>query len=331
VRSFSLTFAVVCALFASSAPLAQTPAQAEISVVVERANGERIDGLTASDFEVRVSGVLRPVSVDVPLGITLMTLVDVSASATRGYQNIGSAGASPRYGQDPERVLRGIRGALLDGLAPSDRFGIGTFAGGRIHWGGEFSGDPSARMAAVERAYESGPGWDRAAERDRPLRLQDDDRYGPCPIWDAVWAATDLLARGGSRRSVLLVTDGWSTGNTRGLDEVARGAATHGVAVDIVHVRREAQSDEQVDSDVLLRRLASETGGLYRVDDRDAGFSWNETPPPFAEIVRARQRAYVLRFEVEAPATELRSLDIRVARPDAIVHAPKWVGALEPR
>jgi hypothetical protein len=113
------------------------------------------------------------------------------------------------------------------------------------------------------------------SERDR-RRLLDlvpdvpaSERYGPSPLWDAIYDATTALA-GEPGAVVLLVTDCRSTANRHGLAElVAHATATKTPVSTIVEdaFLRRPGTPPPVAPVQTCANLASATGGLSEFDD----------------------------------------------------------------
>ena len=108
----------------------------------------------------------------------------------------------------------------------------------------------------------------------KALDPREEDTFGPSPIWDAVAAAVETLAKAEGRRAVLLVTDGRATGNRLSPEEAAALAIAAGVVVSVVGkdwemtIQQDATTGVRVRPGVALERIASITGGLYLRDRR---------------------------------------------------------------
>jgi hypothetical protein len=66
------------------------------------------------------------------------------------------------------------------------------------------------------------------------LSIADEDRYGPSPLWDGIDAAVDVLIKAAGSRSVILVTDGLSSGNRLSLSHVTQSAIQSRTSIHIV-------------------------------------------------------------------------------------------------
>lgn len=180
-----------------------------------------------------------PASVANPSGLSVVLLLDVSASNTRGPLAID------------QRLAR-VLDAFLQGLTPADRGALGVVAR-RIRMSPLIANPREIAMTARTL-----------------LQMTDADRLGPSPLWDAVDQAVTLAASGTGRGAVVMYTDAKSSGNLRGLDEVIEHAKRAGVAV---HVVVEGDSlffigpgTERLDPADLIDTLAQGTGGLRLLD-----------------------------------------------------------------
>jgi hypothetical protein len=204
-----------------------------------------------------VTGQGRPAE---PAGLTVVLLLDVTASVTRQPLPI-----DPRYAQ--------VFNAFLQGLKPADRGAVGVIAG-RTRMG-PITGDHRALSASV-RAL---------------LQVPDADRLGPSPLWDAVdEAVTEAAGDPSGRPAVVLFSDGKSSANVRGLDDVIENATRLHVSVHAVVEGPGsaflAQSTQALDPAALVGRLTTATGGL-RLLDRPADPRQRNPGPMVAQIMDA--------------------------------------------
>jgi hypothetical protein len=122
---------------------------------------------------------------------------------------------------------------------------------------------------------------------------------GPSPVWDSVEAAVTALRAETGRKTVIVVSDGRSTGNRHGLVEVANYAANAGVAINIVAswsqsmIRQGPNSIVNVKPHVLLSGLADYSGGVYR----EPAIAQRGIPKGlFADILATVRGSYTLGF-----------------------------------
>lgn len=213
---------------------------------------------------------LQPVASQRPqlAPLSLILLLDVSASVDSHLLEL------------PHDISGDVNSDLLGRLIPADRFGVGAF-GATLKFSGFLPDDRKVRAAAV-----------RASLKDRSVGLN-----GPSRIWDALDEAITALEKEPGRRAVILVTDGYSTGNRLGLADVIRRAQTVNVAVSVIanrvperEARRERGPSALGSAWPLLERLTSETRGELKIDD------WGDTfhprkPGRFFEEILAGLRA----------------------------------------
>jgi hypothetical protein len=134
-------------------------------------------------------------------------------------------------------------------------------------------------------------------------------------------------------RAILLLTDGRSTGNSRSINLVAMYAATHGVAIHSIVRYFEMQIPHgdrlavAIRPWVSLEVLGTFTGGTA------VGFRFQESVRALElseQLGWAMRDSYVVRI---APAADgsVRTLDIRVRRPNLKISAPIVVLSPKPR
>jgi hypothetical protein len=175
-----------------------------------------------------------------PAGLTVVLLLDVSGSVSHLALPIDS-----RFAQ--------VFNAFAQGLRPEDRAAVGVVADG-VRFG---------KLTSNVREL-------AASARDL-LQVPDAARLGPSPLWDAIDASITLVsADPAGRPAVVLFSDGKSTGNTHGLDEVTRRAVQLHVAVSAVVEGPSsallARSLLPLDPADLIDRLAQATGGRRLLD-----------------------------------------------------------------
>ena len=168
-----------------------------------------------------------------------MLLLDVSASVA--YQPLG---IDPRYAQ--------VFNAFLFGLKASDRGAVGVISA-------------KPRFTPV-----TGNQRDLAAAMRLIIQVPDGDRLGPSPVWDAIDAAITLTQEPNARPAVVVFSDGKSTGNMKGLDEVIARAQQLHVSVNAVvegaGANFLARTTSPLDPADLIQRLTDATGGRRLLD-----------------------------------------------------------------
>jgi hypothetical protein len=171
--------------------------------------------------------------------LTVVLLLDVSASVSRLPLFI-----EPRFVQ--------VFNAFLQGLKPGDRAGIGVVAR-RLRLS-QLTSDPR-ELSTIARGF---------------LQVADTDRLGPSPLWDAVDETIALVAGQTGRRAIVLFSDGKSSGNTHGLDEVTAHARQLGVSINAVVAGEsspgQGQSTDHLDPADLTESLVQATGGRQLLD-----------------------------------------------------------------
>lgn len=103
--------------------------------------------------------------------------------------------------------------------------------------------------------------------------VPDNERFGPSPLWDELYRVVSTIADDEGRRAVIIVTDGRSTGNLRGLDELITHARDSSVSISAMDYavaewflpdRAERTRFGSNPADVM-RDIANATGGRYVV------------------------------------------------------------------
>ena len=303
--------ATLIAVIAGSLAATTVPAQAGrvlLQVLVSGADGQPLSGLTRDDFRVTTAG--QPVAVESaeggPSPAALVILFDISASLDGSY----GPGPAPS-------VLRATINRLLAASPRSaDRWRVASFARD-LRMGSDLSADAGVLRASANAI----------------LNVPDADRYGPSPTWDAAEAGVTALEGERGRRSVVLVTDGRSTGNRHDLADVVRHAIAAGIPVSVVGPSGEERlsiGDSTallVNSTLGLRALATDTGGGYHPGLRRHGV-W---PAGVMEVVSGPLQSIALETRlsylvaITLPAGGSRPVQVAVTRPGAIVRAPAYV------
>jgi hypothetical protein len=219
-----------------------------------------------------------------PLSIVL--LVDVTASVSEAMASFvwdghGSPDDLNLVGFKPpdsprDLFLKPIEDGFIRHLHPTDRVRVGVVTtGARLE--PEFTTDPAVLAQAVRKM----------------LDVPEGERYGPTPLWDGVDVAITALEADTARRTVILITDGLSTGNRLGLAAVIDRARRADVAVSVVAEAWRLRSPagfvmgrDSPDAPFklmrrafggpthgLVERLALETGGQFVLDGAGQGRS----------------------------------------------------------
>jgi hypothetical protein len=133
------------------------------------------------------------------------------------------------------------------------------------------SGD-RAGVAIIARRFQSSAlvsdARDLPAVARRLLQVPDADRVGPSPIWDAIENAITLVESSDGRLAIVLFSDGKSTGNVRGLQEVTAHARQARVSINAVIEGDSFQGPVPpgLDPAELIGSIVGTTGGRLLVD-----------------------------------------------------------------
>jgi len=272
-------------------PVVQFPAGLiRVDAVVERelTSVGPVPVLTRDDFAIQVDGQPRPVayfSAD-PAPLTIALLVDVSDSLT--------------LSSSPREFRLALDDFLTFAIGPMDRARIGA-VGDAVYWTSELTANKAALAKAAQDLFNVGPAHGQ----------------GPSPIWDGVDAAVRMVAFESvwRRRAVIIVSDGLSTGNVRGSEEVARDAALAGVAVYTITERALssiAAYSPGGDQMSGLRTLSELSGGVPYVD----GFPpAPRNPARFVHAaIDALRHAFTLGFAPPAADDKTHAIEVVVKR-----------------
>jgi VWFA-related protein len=258
--------------------------------------GQPVTGLTASAFDLRDDGAVRPVELVAVEALPLTALLAFDTSSSVEGEKLAA--------------LRRASEAFLDGLRPADEIGIVAFSH-EVRW----LARPTQDRDAVRRAL--------AACRAR----------GGTSLWDGLHAALGLLPPQ-VRSLVVIFTDGED--NMSWLDEgqVKAAAQRSNAVIHAVGLRPEEPppqpepfprgslvptSPPELEQVRALRQTAEMTGGRF----------WTAESPDrlrqaFAAIVAAMNSRYVLRFEPaagSAPGWHAIQLRLRGAKGDVRARA----------
>jgi hypothetical protein len=190
-----------------------------------------------------VVGALLPIAAQQTTArtpVSLVLLLDLSASVDLRQLEL------------PRDVSGEIDNGLLARLTPTDRFGVGAF-GAQVKFSGFLQGDRRARHAAV-----------RTALKDRSAGLN-----GPSRVWDAIDEMVMYLESQPAPRAIIVITDGYASGNRLGLQDVVAHARTAHVVVSAIVNRILDDNDGPGalgSQRGLLQRLTADTGGTLAID-----------------------------------------------------------------
>jgi VWFA-related protein len=261
-----------------------------IQASVRDAHGRVVSGLTTTDFEVRDNGQLRPIlslRSDRQSPLSLAILVDMSGSMRMGPK---VAMARKAY----ESVLAQLRPG-------EDEVALFTFDAA-LHERCDFTRD----LDTLKNA------------------LSDFEPFGTTSLYDGTAAAAhQLAARSGTRKAIIVLTDGIDTSSTMTARAVSGLASSIDVPVFIVatvpsldqRIMMEASGRATPSDTADLRDLAEWTGGKL-VFAR----TFVETSIAASSLIDELRQQYILAIEA-ATGREWRRLDVRVRRPSTIVKA----------
>jgi VWFA-related protein len=242
-----------------------------VPVSVHDASGRLVTSLEQSDFEILEDGRAVPIALFThePQPLTLLLMLDTSTSASSSIQSVRRSAL-----------------AVVDALGPADRVRIGTF-GAEIAISPHLTGDRSVLTRIVREEI-----WPSFTSR----------------VWDAAWRGLETLSGdSGSRRTLLLLTDGADTSPTG-----TRGSSTPRSVTD-VHER--ARHDQwsiyavvpRRSPDQGLRRLVDDTGGRMLV-------SSGNLPDTFAALMGELRQQYLLGFTSTTTDGRVHSIEVRTRR-----------------
>jgi Ca-activated chloride channel homolog len=252
-----------------------------ISAVVRDGRGRAITSLTASDFEVRDNGEVRPIlrfELDAGSPISVAVLIDVS-----GSMRLSSKLEAARD------VMRELATDLRDGR---DEVAVFAFASG-LHELQPFTTHPSQASTA----------------------LQDVDPFGVTSLYDAIAETAKRLAeRPSRRRAIVVLTDGIDNSSALAPPEVSARASAIDAPVYVVatvpRIDRELYADRSTAPNARLtadaRDLALWTGGdlLWASGTAEAAAATRQ-------ILAELRQQYVIAIEA-APDGYWRALDVKV-------------------
>lgn len=288
-------------------PQSRLPAGTFTDVAVVNADGSPVAGLTTSDFELAIDGAPAPITGVTPVANAVSVAVVLDATTSQPLK---------RYEMNTALATQ-----WLPSLQPTDRVNIGVVAA-PLSLSGWMMPDPKAAGATARSLIDRAP-------------------IEPTPLWDAAIAAVDTLTAERNVKLVLIVSDGRSTANRLGLDDVADRASKAGVVVSSVGEGGErllAQAGDpvaRVRPDASLQWLADETGGMY-LPDGVARRTMRPQQDPFAyvreliatpsrpgplmvQLTSAMRQRYRLAFPAPSDSRPHR-LELRVNVPNVTAH-----------
>ena len=261
-----------------------------IQASVRDARGRLVRGLTATDFEVRDNGQLRPIlslRSDRQSPVSLAILRDTSGSMQVGPK-------IPMARQAYESVLSQLRQG-------QDEVALFSFDG-TLHEQREFTRD----LATLKD------------------ELSGFKAFGTTSLYDATAAAARrLAARSGTNKAIIVLTDGIDTSSAMTAREVSGLASSIDVPVFVVatvpsldqRLMWEGSQLSTASNAADLRDLADWTGGQVVFAS-----TFVETVTAASRLIDDLRQQYVLAIEA-ANGREWRRLDVRVKRPSATVKA----------
>ena len=220
---------LVCAMAAapgSSAGIART-----LSVFVSFESDGRPPSLAVVPTRAQLSVVIdgKPATIEsvsrVDARASILLLVDLTWTATRGdhpaqaaataHLKSGLVPGGPYMVKPFPGFISGMAKAFLPLLGPGDDLHVGSFAGQRLSFSHAATSSSADRLAAFSEVI-------------NPDVVPLADWYGPARIWDAVAAGVTRFPTGSPFKSILLVTDGQSSGNRLGHAEAITAAVVTG-------------------------------------------------------------------------------------------------------
>ena len=324
---------------ATGAGIAATPPSPKYSspmrlaVAVADSHGSPVPDASVADFTVMRGGAAVEVTSIASVAresISLVVLADVSLSMQTGSRwpaerlRLQQKRVVARGWTEPGlaltvRHIRDVVERTVRGLKATDRVRVGTIAR-TLFLSAPFAGGARTLPAPVRRALDV-----RGHQTPEPLlesHPTSSPLRGPSPIWDAVDAAVDALSGEPGVRVIVLLTDGHSTGNQVGLEEVGWRAAQVGVPIHVIAARDAPYDVPQagggvgrVDARAGLVWLADVTGGSFgSMADRI------DTEAETRRVIDAVRRTYVLTLSSVGPVA-VGDLKVGITRAGLTVRA----------
>jgi hypothetical protein len=123
----------------------------------------------------------------------------------------------------------------------------------------------------------------------------------------------------------VLVTDGQASGNRLSLSQAIETAVASRVVVHVVSQKSWWSSSIAAPSETFVKRLADETGGLFRVDDALSRQLWDKPARVFRDIVEAIHNTHEIRVQLEDISAGTHELKLETPVPGLLVHAPRRI------
>lgn len=280
------------------------PAQAtkplvSVDVLVIDAEGAPVSSLAKEDFRIVADeqdrNIVSLTPAKKPLDIVLLLDLTASISATLTRDQIE---------EDTEK-------AVIDALQEGEQLRIGGISS-RLVLNPGLSSDRRRLRNELRNA----------------LSHRREELYGPSPIWDSTYRAIESFPESGSRRAIILVTDGRATGNARSIEDVAMAAFRRRVSINIVGQDLEYRFNQSPTTAVAVRPgnalqwLADVSGGRFI----SATALLVRPAVPLTAILAGLRNTYTLTFEAPAIDDKPQKLEVRVQRPKLKVHARHLYG-----
>jgi VWFA-related protein len=255
-------------------------AQVDVEAVVTDLEGNRVRGLSAGDFRLRVDGAEVPVE----------RFAEV-AEGTVGRSYLVFVDDSLSIAVQRDLVLWEIE-RDLNRLGPEDRMAVVAFDGERLHMLADWTGDREALATALAEA------------RKRPAK----ESLTRSSIWvaDAAAAALRSVSPSPGRKAMLVLSGGWPAGPSL---QLVRDANRLGYTLYPVDV----PGREQAPEDALLA-LAEATGGQAALNsNRLAALERAEEDTRsyyllgFSPAWKADDRDHRIELEVRRPGLDVRA------------------------
>jgi Ca-activated chloride channel homolog len=301
LRPFVIGIGIICGSAVAALQAQDTPKPAPpifrsatdvvtIQAAVRDARGRVVSGLTREDFEVRDNGQLRSIlslrsDRDSPISVAI--LVDMS-----GSMRMGPKIAMARQAYDS--ILSHLR-----------------------------QGEDEVALFTFDAALHERRGFTRDLDSLKD-GLAEFEPFGTTSLFDGTAsAARGLAGRAGTRKAVVVLTDGVDTSSALTAREVS-GVAS---AIDVpVFVMATVPSvDQRLALEQSQRGAASSTADLRDLADWTGGqfvfaSTFAETLTAASRLVDDLRQRYVIAVEA-AEGREWRRLDVRVRRPSTVVKA----------
>jgi Ca-activated chloride channel homolog len=212
---------------------------------------------------------------------TVVVMLDTSASMTANLDLLNAAA---------EQFL--IR------MLPADKGQVGAF-NDKIQFSGTFTSDRDDLIGALK-----------------------DLQFGnPTRLYDAVAESINALRKVGTRKVVLVFTDGDDTASRQGLGDVLDRAREEEVMVYAIGLQSEYFNGARMVRsmpDRGLKKLAEETGGGYFELKKT-----DELGPTFSRVAQELHSQYTLGFSPAALDGKEHKLEVRVKKPGLVARARK--------